>query len=71
MHPNIKKFWENTGHKVFVLHKYHPDVHWQLTDGTIIAEQIFGKEIKYIRPCSENLYSEEQMLRIIKLRAFL
>lgn len=67
MHPEIKKFWENAGYKIRRdnLELYWAQrVHWE----THIATQTESGMVYY---WDTKYYSETEMLRIIKQKAFL
>ena len=70
MHPDIKKFWEDTGH---TLHGPSLIDSWTIyvdTGGVIpiylIETVCHGDRYRF----KKEWYSEEEMLRIIKLKAF-
>lgn len=81
MHPNIKKFWEDAGYEVICL---RPAIEDDYTFWTAMKD---GKQSFYVARISNNdlvadsyrlpdeiscnIFSEEEMLRIIKLKAFL
>lgn len=68
MHPEIKKFWENSGHEL-VGPSFIETWEILIGDGCIrrIETVCHGDSYRY----NEKWYSEEEMLRIIRLKAFL
>ncbi|HEY5267613.1 MAG TPA: hypothetical protein VII94_00575 [Candidatus Saccharimonadales bacterium] len=77
MHPEIKAFWEaiapirsmpirydNGISYIFLLEKENP------SERICIARQFINGQILYSTGKWDTLYSEEEMLRIIKLKAF-
>lgn len=85
MHPDIKKFWEDVGYEVSSIgiwdknrinmrgwHRHKPPI---FANHKIIARhfEINDKiEIRYfLDPFDDKKYTEEEMLRLIKLKLFL
>jgi hypothetical protein len=67
MHPEIKKFWEDAGHTVLgpsIIETY--EIHIGPGPGRLIQMIAHGNHHRF----NKKWYSEEEMLRIIKLKAF-
>jgi len=79
MHPKISKFWEEIGNVLVMnisdseLFYVAPSATGQIVSSNgyfiVIAEEINGEVIKYYY--QDKPFSEKDMLRIIKLKAFL
>lgn len=72
MHPEIKKFWEKAGHTLY--HTPPPMDLWEVhihTGGDLPIYRIetvcHGNEYRF----DNHWYSESEMLRVIRLKAFL
>ena len=72
MHPDIKKFWEDSGHNISV-YVIGDERLWiarkngELSGGHIIYHHTGSDEYYW----DHSWYNEEEMLRIVKLKAFL
>lgn len=70
MHAKIRKFWEEIG-DVLVMNMSDSELFYVApsTSGMIIATEINGEIIEYYY--KDKAFSEKDMLRLIKLKAFL
>jgi hypothetical protein len=71
MHPDIVKFWEATGKEIRLIDKPtggYTNVPLYLVGDTIVCAPYF-KELSYYY--NGSWYSEDVMLRILKLKHFL
>jgi hypothetical protein len=74
MHPEIEKFWNDAGYEVELIHTDDVDIY---TSKSRIASPLChvykdGRpSIYWLRDWDRQLFTESQMLRIIKLKAFL
>lgn len=87
LHPEIEKFWLDSGYQLQVIQPgYYPNMMWcasylAIKEGytvcIAVTETIGGPSGKTENDCDllysmdGNLYSLEEMLRIIRLKAFL
>jgi hypothetical protein len=74
MHPDIKKFWEDIGTVEISMDAYLNYDCWYVKIENILPHQIIARRwrhnpIQYFFGDKE--YTEQQMLRMIKLKAFL
>jgi hypothetical protein len=70
MHPDIKKFWNKKGHTLVGGHSpmYIWEIYIDLGMGVCISEIVcHGNLYRF----NKEWYSEEKMLKIIKMKAFL
>jgi len=73
MHPDIKKFWEDNGQKIQKELDSDNIIYWETESDVIIAKQKPNQDIKYYKSLDmtdNELYSEAEMLKLIKIKAF-
>jgi len=71
MHPEIRKFWEVDGKEVVYLDKpagQMTNVPMYLVDGMIVACPYFGNIVYRL---FDQWHHEKEMLRFVRLKAFL
>jgi hypothetical protein len=75
IHPEIRKFWEDQGYTLTDPLGFFPlgNVLWaRQTDGLCFCSVAIKSKTGIVQYCIDNdLYSEQETLRIIKLKAFL
>jgi hypothetical protein len=74
MHPDIQQFWKETYDTIY-LTEFDDIVYWyvirNLAASPTIAKCIRGSDKPVVYYFDDQEYTEEQMLRLIKLKAFL